>query len=135
MVDILFKPICLNTEVILKVALQNQLNTQTHVFLIGTQEQYLVPPPSNSLYKMVQLYFSFYNVGNYYYIYLSACMCVVMCVCHNMYTEVKGKLGVSSLLSCGSWDSNSNCEVWAQVILPHKVYCQTTIQGRSIYFL
>lgn len=121
MVDILFKPVCLNTEATLKVALQNQLNTQTHVFLIGTQEYYLAPLPSNSLYKMVQLYFSFIMQETIItFIDLHVCICVLSCVCHNMYMEAKGKLGVSSLLSCGSWDSNSNCQVWAQVILPHR---------------
>lgn len=69
MVDILFKPVYLNTEVTLKVALQNYLNTETHVFLIGTQEYYLALSPSNSLYKMFNSISLFFFVGNCYYIY------------------------------------------------------------------
>lgn len=60
---------------------------------------------------------------------------MLSCVCHNMYMEAKGKLGVSSLLSRGSWDSNSNCQVWAQVILSHRSIARQPFKtGLFIFF-
>lgn len=93
MVDTLFKPVCLNAEAILKLPLKHQLTTQTHVFSTGTQLYYLDPLPSNSLYNMFQLYQ--FIIQEIYYIYLFACMCVVMCVQKCVRMEIRGHYWVS----------------------------------------